>query len=113
MIYSMDLVDITKSYFKFFSNKDLLNLKKLFAENISLRDWQLHAKGIDEVVEANQKIFENVKSIIVTLENIYQDGFVVISEIQILINNSDSIKVIDIIKFNKNNKIVEISAYKQ
>jgi len=109
----MHLIEVAKIYFDLFSKKDIQNLKNLFSENIRLKDWEIDAKGVNEVIEANKKIFNSVESIVVTPKNIYQDNFVVICVIDILINNSEKIKVIDIIKFNENKKIEEISAFKQ
>ena len=109
----MGIVDIVKSYFEFFSKKDIQNLKNLFAENITLKDWEINVKGKEEVVKANENIFNSVNSILVKQKNIYQDNSVVLCEIDILINNRETLRVIDIIKFNDKNKIIEISAYKQ
>ena len=109
----MDLIEVTKIYFDAFANKDIKRLKNLFSENIILKDWEIEAKGIKEVVEANEKIFNSVESINVTTKNIYQDNFVLICVIDILINKTEKLKVIDILKFNKNGKIEEISAFKQ
>ena len=109
----MELENVARLYFKLFSDKDIVNLKKLFSKNITLRDWELHANGIDDVVKANRDIFNNTKSISVKPKNIYQDGLVAVCEIQILINDIDILNVIDVIKFDKNKKIVNISAYKQ
>ena len=41
------------------------------------------------------------------------DELVAICLIEIIINNEETLKVIDIIKFNDENKIIEVSAYKQ
>ena len=109
----MKLIEIAKIYFDSFSNKDIQSLKSLFSKKISLKDWDIEAKGINEVIEANKKIFNSVESIVVTPKNIYQEKFVVICEIDILINKSEKLKVIDILKFNEHKKIEEISAYKQ
>ena len=109
----MELVELVKKYFDFFSNKDIQNLKNLFSENVILKDWEIEAKGINEVVEANKKIFNSVESITVIPKNIYQDNFVLICVIEILINKVEKLNVIDILKFNKNKKIEEISAFKQ
>ena len=68
---------------------------------------------INEVVEANKKIFKSVKSISVITKNIYQDKFVLICVIEILINKNEKLNLIDILKFNKDKKIEEISAFKQ
>tara|TARA_B100000989_G_scaffold222284_1_gene169908 strand:- start:683 stop:1012 length:330 start_codon:yes stop_codon:yes gene_type:complete len=109
----MELVELAKKYFDFFSNKDIQNLKNLFSENVILKDWEIEAKGKNEVVEANKKIFNSVESITVTPKNIYQDKFVLICVIEVLINKVERLNVIDILKFNKNKKIEEISAFKQ
>lgn len=109
----MELKEIVKNYFDIFSNKDIQNLKKLFSNDITLKDWEIEANGIDEVIEANLKIFNSVETITVTPQEIYQDNFVTICIIDVLINKKETLKVIDIIKFNKNKKIEKISAYRQ
>tara|TARA_B100000900_G_C20401309_1_gene642869 strand:- start:469 stop:798 length:330 start_codon:yes stop_codon:yes gene_type:complete len=109
----MELKEIVKSYFDIFSNKDIQNLKNLFSNDIILKDWEIEANGIDEVIEANLKIFNSVETINVTPQEIYQDNFVMICIIDVLINKKEKLKVIDIIKFNKNKKIEKISAYRQ
>ena len=103
----------TKKYFNNFSNKDLKELSKMFSENICLQDWEIFAEGKSEVLEANKNIFDSVDSISVTLKEFYQDGSVAICLIDINVNNEETLKVIDIIKFNKDQKIIEVSAYKQ
>jgi hypothetical protein len=37
--------DILESYFKHFSNKDIIALEQLFSENIKLNDWEISAIG--------------------------------------------------------------------
>ena len=109
----MELIELAKKYFDFFSKKDIQNLKKIFSEDIILKDWEIEATGINDVVEANEKIFNSVDSIIITPKNIYQDNFVLICEIDIMINKTEKLKVIDILKFNEYYKIEEVSAFKQ
>ena len=109
----MELKDIVKIYFSYFSNKDLQNLENLFSENINLKDWDINVMGKKEVLKANKNIFDSVESINVTPLNIYQDENVILCEIDILINEKEKLRVIDIIKFDENNKIEQISAFKQ
>ena len=108
----MKLKEITLKYFKDFSSKDISSLKMIFANDIILRDWEIEAKGIDAVIKANENIFKNVHTIVVEPQNLYQDGNIVISELNIVINDSEIIYVVDIIEFNKENKIKRIFAYK-
>ena len=109
----MEIIKLVEKYFNFFSKKDIHKLNSLFADNISLIDWEIEAKGIKEVIEVNKKIFNSTESIDVTLINMYQDKLVVTCLIDILINKIEKLKVVDIIKFNEDKKIEEILAFKQ
>ena len=61
-----DLVDKALTYFKTFSNKDSEGLRSMFSDTVYLRDWEIFANGIDEVVDANQSTFDSVNTIVVT-----------------------------------------------
>ena len=108
----MELKKIALDYFSTFSNKNIESLKGFFSNDIVLRDWDIEAKGIDEVIEANKKIFNNVDCISVEPINLYQEGNIIFGELTILINKSETIYVVDIIEFNNENKIKRIFAYK-
>ena len=105
--------NLVKTYFEIFSNKDIKGLENLFSDDVILQDWEILAKGKKQVLDANKNIFDSVESISVTLNNLYLDELVAICLIEIIINNEETLKVIDIIKFNDENKIIEVSAYKQ
>ena len=105
--------EIIKKYFEYFSNKDIQMLKNLFSNEISLKDWEINANGFDEVVQANIKIFNNVETIKVSLDEYYEYKKSCVCLIDILVNKKETLKVIDVIRFDENNKILEISAYKQ
>jgi len=51
----MSLINITKLYFQYFSEKDVQNLELLFSENIRLVDWEINVIGKKNVIEANKK----------------------------------------------------------
>jgi hypothetical protein len=105
--------DLVKTYFEIFSNKDITGLDNIFSDDIILQDWEILAKGKKQTLDANKNIFDSVESISVTLNDLYLDELVAICLIEIIINNEETLKVIDIIKFNDENKIIEVSAYKQ
>ena len=105
--------NLIKNYFTFFSKKDISSLDKLLADNVKLIDWEISANGKKEVLDANKKIFSSFKSIYVELKEIFIKDMTAVCLLEILINNKDKIKVVDIIKFNNDNKIILISAFKQ
>ncbi len=105
--------NLIKDYFKFFSNKDISSLEKLFAKDIKLVDWEISVEGKDEVIKANKKIFDTLDSIKIELKELYLQEMTAICLVEILINNKEKLKVIDMIKFNNDKEIFLISAFKQ
>lgn len=108
----MDLKEIAKEYFKVFSRKDLNALGSMFHESVSLRDWGISADGKIEVLSANERIFGSVTTIEVTPTSIYQDGDVIIAEVDIVADGHPPIWVVDLLTFDKEGKILGIRAYK-
>tara|TARA_B110000014_G_scaffold220048_1_gene175889 strand:+ start:118 stop:441 length:324 start_codon:yes stop_codon:yes gene_type:complete len=105
--------NLIQNYFQAFSNKNIQEMEGLFSSEVVLRDWEISAKGKEEVLGANKNIFNSVDSISTELNELYIDGLVAVCLIEITINKEEILKVIDVIKFNDEMKIIEISAYKQ
>lgn len=109
----MSLKEVCRDYFNTFSNKDLSGLRKLFADDVSLRDWEIQANGMQEVLDANQRIFDGVDSIHVNPLKFYEDDNTVIAELQINVNlGNETLLVVDVIEFDDEKKITAIRAYK-
>ena len=85
------------TYFKFFSSKDINSLKKMFSNEIILKDWEINAVGINQVVEANKKIFNSVNSIEISIIEYFEFNKNRICLIDILINKKETIKAPGII----------------
>lgn len=103
---------IAIKYFNAFESKDLSTLRELFDNNVTLRDWEVEATGVDSVIAAATKIFNSVEFISVQVINIFHDRNFVVSELIITINKSESIRVVDILEINSLCKICSIRAYK-
>tara|TARA_Y100000310_G_C20090827_1_gene538170 strand:+ start:45 stop:374 length:330 start_codon:yes stop_codon:yes gene_type:complete len=99
-------------YFTAFSEKNIDKLRSMFSIDVSLRDWEIEATGIDNVIAANTKIFNSVETIVINPLSIYQEQQTVIAEIEIIINDTEKILVADILEFDDTNKIKFIRAYK-
>ena len=111
-----DLVDKALTYFKTFSNKDSEGLRSMFSNTVYLRDWDITAEGIDEVLNANTRIFDVVDTIVATPIRVWdflsQEDNVVVAELEIVVNDEETLLVTDILEFDDDEKIKSIRAYK-
>jgi hypothetical protein len=105
------LIDLAMEYFDAFSRKDLNTIAVMFDDNITLRDWEISASGKIDVITANKKIFDSVDSISVIPIDMYHDANIVIAELNIIVNDTEQLYVIDVITFD-GDKINSIRAYK-
>lgn len=108
----MNLIPTAKEYFIDFSNKDIESLKKMFSEKIKLRDWEIDVSGYDEVVNQNIKIFQNLNNFQLEIIEIHQSENIIFAEIEITLDNSEIVKVLDKITFDEAKKIIAITAFK-
>ena len=106
-----NIKDSALSYFKRFSEKNIDGLREMFDDNVTLRDWDIDKKGIENVLKANLNIFQNVKTINAIPQNIISENNFVFAELKIVVND-DELKVVDLIEFNKKGKIISIKAFK-
>ena len=102
-------------YFETWNSHNLKNLKMLFNEKCILRDWTLMESGIENVINANKKIFEDVPNIRaeVLFLHVSESTNSVCAEIIVHINDSSSteLKVVDVITFDTVGLIKSIRAY--
>ena len=109
----MNLKQQSIKYFKFFSSKDLNGLKSIYDKNITLKDWELERKKIDNVLRLNKKTFNNFKKINIKVKEIFTNHKIYSVACKIIIKlDKIELNVIDLIYFNKSKKIIKIEAYK-
>jgi ketosteroid isomerase-like protein len=104
--------EIALNYFRAFAGKDINSLSAMFAPDVSLRDWDICAEGIEAVISANSNIFNAVETIVVNPVNIFSDGKAVIAELSITVDHVEPMRVVDILEFTDDGKIRSIRAYK-
>jgi hypothetical protein len=112
---SVNNIDTIKKYFVNFENKNLEGLKRLFSDDVTLSDWNISAKGLHDVMNANSNIFNSVSSIKIIQNTTYQDknNKKFACDISIVINGSETLDVVDLIEFDGNGKIKRVNAYKK
>mgnify|MGYP001312929464 CR=1 FL=1 len=102
---------LTKKYFYHFQNKNIKELENMFSDKISLRDWSINGNGKKKVLSLNSRMFQNYKKIKIKILNLSIINKKSYAEISINIKNKDYL-VLDIIEFDKKNKIKSIKAFK-
>ena len=117
MTHKEKYIQLLYTYFSLFNKKDLAGLSEIFSDDVTLKDWNISVDGKEQVLSANKTIFEECPDIHVSILDVFQETPFEDSrfacEISIKVSETECISVIDIISFNSENKIKEISAYKQ
>ena len=103
-------------YFKSFNEKNLNALSTLYSPNVILKDWIGEWVGKDNVLHENRKLFKNEFTLTLESTKFFFDENMgmnrTINDIVIEIGG-ETIKAVDDILFNANNKIYSITAYKR
>jgi hypothetical protein len=100
-------------YLKSFAEKDLGSLEVLFADNITLADWDGQLVGKENILNFNKKVFASINNIGVDVVRVAVGQSTVMAELKITINNTTTLNVVDVIEFDDDNKIQSIKAYKR
>ena len=102
---------IADQYFAAWNNHDLIALRKLFDRNIVLKDWDIHAVGIEDVLTANANIFKNFPFVKIDIISTAVISKKIMCEIKVLLNDKESIDVVDVLEI-ENNLIKSVKAFK-
>ena len=100
----------SQEYFEKFRNKDIRGLSHLYSQNIHLLDWNISVVGKEEVLNANTSLFD--LDFTLDVHTIYHSNDKTFNEITITIGE-DVLEIMDVITFNENYQITNITAYKR
>jgi len=100
----------SQDYFEKFSNKDVRGLSHLYSSDIHLVDWDINIKGREEVLNANASLFD--LDFTLDVHTIHHSNNKTFNEITITIGE-EKLEIMDVITFNENYQITNITAYKR
>ena len=106
------LLQKVTEYFDAFSKADLSRVGSLLSNDVCLRDWTVDANGIESVLSEISNIFSSLSHIQIKIVKLYESNSTVIAELIIFAKEIEPINVVDIISFNRDEKIYSIRAYK-
>ena len=107
----MEWVEVFIQYLRAYEQKDLDSVSDMFADDIALRDWKISVKGKRLAVDETRKNFENTDSIEIDVLSTMVNEKMVSGELKIVVDKSETLFVVDVLKFNENGKITAIHAY--
>src|SRR6056300_167286 len=109
-LHKMMYIKKSQDYFEKFSNKDIRGLSHLYSQDIRLLDWNIDVRGKEEVLNANASLFD--LDFTLEVHTITHSGNKTFNEITITIGE-EKFEIMDVITFNENYQITNITAYKR
>jgi hypothetical protein len=101
-------------YFKYFQEGNIGELSKLYQDDIHLIDWNGEWKGKEEVLKMNKELFESNlwrnRVIVHDIEQARLNEKRLYCKISITIGD-DVLKIMDILDFDNQSKIIKIEAF--
>lgn len=98
-------------YLRHYSAKHLDGVSAMFADNITLRDWNISVIGKAAAAEETDRNFLAAESIDIQVLGVYESVDTVAGELRILVDGIIELYVVDVITFDSNGRISAIRAY--
>jgi hypothetical protein len=109
---STQLEALVRRFLNAYAAKDIKAIRTMFSEDIVLRDWNLEVIGRDKAISKFEENFRESQSIEIKVNAIYLSERGASAEVEILVNQTEKLRVVDAFWFDKNQKIVSLVSYK-
>lgn len=101
-----------RAYLQAYEAKDLARIARQFAEEIRLADWNLAVQGKAAALAETRKNFESAQSLRIEILAIYEAEQRAAAELEIVVDGTARLHVVDALRFDETGRITEIRAYK-
>ena len=98
-------------YLQKYAEKDISAMTKMFADDITLRDWKIRVKGKENALSETRKNFDAASALEIQVLATYESPKTVAAELKIMVNGTEELFVVDVITFNASGEIESIRAY--
>lgn len=103
---------LIRNFLLAYEAKDLEAISILLAPDVVLRDWNIEVLGKEQALREFAKNFDQAKSLSIQVNRVYSSATGVAAEIEILVNGTESLRVVDVLTLNKVGQITAIVSYK-
>jgi hypothetical protein len=108
----MDAEALTRKFLLAYESKELATIANMFHPEIILRDWNSEIIGKEDAIEEFGKNFEQAQNLKILIKTIYIASYSAAAEIEITVNHTEKLNVVDVLNFNSEGKILSIVAYR-
>jgi hypothetical protein len=112
MASRLNIESLTKRFISAYEEKDIAAISAMFSPNVVLRDWNREVVGFDAAIAEFTSNFQAVESLRIEIKNLVTSEVVAAAELDIVINEVENLRVVDVISFGEDQKILSIVAYK-
>jgi ketosteroid isomerase-like protein len=106
-----DKPTLVRAYLAAYAARDLAAIEALFADAVTLRDWKIRVVGKAAALDETRKNFESVQRLTIDVLAVYEREGGAAAELKIVINDSDTIYVVDAFDFDAEGRITAIRAF--
>ncbi len=109
---SADYAQLLTDFLKAYESKDIAAISEMFSSDVLLRDWNLEVTGKVEALREFEKNFAAAQSLKIAIKNVYVSESGAAAELEILVNQTESLRVVDVVTFDTSNIITSVVSYK-
>ena len=112
---AVDVVKLTRKYFEVWNAHDVAGIKALHAAASTLTDWDAsHGPTNEEVANGIGGIWQAVPKVAIEIVDVYTcgDSKTCVANIKVVVDETTTLKVCDVIQYDEAGLVVSINAYK-
>lgn len=107
----MSPTEIFRTCLRHYADRNIDAISAMFADDITLRDWNISIAGKAAVVAETARNFAAAQSITIDIKDLYQSADAVAGELKIVLDGKTELFVVDVMGFNAEGLIRSIRAY--
>jgi len=84
----------------------------MLAPDVRLQDWNISVTGKEAVLTETKKNFETASSLSIEVVQTFSNGLSAAAQLNITVNETIQLQVVDVVTFNAKGQVVGIRAFK-
>lgn len=107
----MTPLDLTRAYLAAYAARDLAAIAAMLADAVTLRDWKIRVVGKAAALAETRRNFDAVQRLQIDVLAAYERPGGTAAELRIVVDERDTIFVVDAFDFDAQGRIAAIRAY--